>query len=108
MAVRRIEVHYCYFSADEYFSARHSGKAFRPVWELPQDGVLSSPFWPVHLPDDAAVKHMCKSLLLTKSVLEVWGEGTSLEAMLASVAAYPKKLKDLYAGADQARMARIV
>jgi tRNA (guanine10-N2)-methyltransferase len=71
------------------------------VWERPALGHAPGPVWHAHLPSDAAVSSIAARSMLLKVALEPWGEGDTLEALHASVAAYPAELKAPYQSPDE-------
>ena len=51
----------------------------------------SSPFLVLTLPSDAVAAALCERCILTKAIYELWGQGTSYDAVLADVRAYPSE-----------------
>ncbi|KAL4439704.1 hypothetical protein ABPG75_002705 [Micractinium tetrahymenae] len=71
------------------------------VWEKPFGNRPESPFWYAHVHSKDAAKAIAARSLLTKVVLEVWGEGETLEGLQAAVAAHPEAERAKWGGAEQ-------
>jgi tRNA (guanine10-N2)-methyltransferase len=95
------------------------------VWERPAGGVLASPFWHAHLPEEEAdsgagadapatgrrrrhvrsaaalARRIMEDAMLARCFLEPWGEGATLAAMRAAVAAHPEAERAAIAAPDQ-------
>ena len=58
-------------------------------WRLPDGDVADSPFWRLRLPSFDAAAQLARHSLLCKAMLDVWGEGETLEDCVAAVLAHP-------------------
>ena len=65
-------------------------------WREPHGGVDHSPFWKVYIPTEALAVEICRRSILTRALIEVWGEGDSQEELNAAVKAFPDARKDPY------------
>ena len=65
-------------------------------WREPHGGVDHSPFWKVYIPTEALAVEICRRSILTRALIEVWGEGDSQEELNASVKAFPDANKAPY------------
>ena len=54
-------------------------------WRKPFGDIEHSPLWYVWLPSDALAAKIAERSILTKAILELWGEGDSDEALNASI-----------------------
>ena len=54
-------------------------------WRKPFGDIEHSPLWYVWLPSDALASKIAERSVLTKAILELWGEGDSDEALNASI-----------------------
>lgn len=64
------------------------------TWRRPAGDVDMSPFWYITLPCEEAARAIAQRTLLTKSIIEVWGEGSSREELQASIEACPLASKE--------------
>lgn len=71
------------------------------AFELPYGDLATSPLYYVHLPNDEIARAVISRSLMTRVLLEEWGEGSTYPEMLAAVSAYPHELKAPYQGRDQ-------
>ncbi|GLC40262.1 hypothetical protein PLESTB_001633100 [Pleodorina starrii] len=62
-------------------------------WRAPAGDVELSPFWYLTLPSEEAAIQISKRMILTKMMVEVWGEGETWEELRAAIEAYPEALK---------------
>ncbi|KAG2424414.1 hypothetical protein HXX76_014468 [Chlamydomonas incerta] len=56
---------------------------------MPAGDLEHSPFWYVKLPSEEAAKSIGQRALLTKMLIDVWGEGSTWEELEAALRAYP-------------------
>lgn len=71
-----------------------------------EEDKFAETFWETHawsIQSRELHMHLINSMHLaqTQVVLELWGEGSSSEEMLAAVTAYPTEMKAPYASTDQ-------
>jgi hypothetical protein len=55
----------------------------------PDGGCEDSPFWRLRVPSHAAAAAIARRSVLVRVMLDVWGEGETLDEMIAAVLAYP-------------------
>ena len=65
-------------------------------WREPHGGVDHSPFWRVYIPTEELAVEVCRRSVLTRALIEVWGEGDTQEELNAAVKAFPDERKDPY------------
>lgn len=58
-------------------------------WTPPEGGSEDSPFWRLALPCEAAAAAICARSVLVKALLEVWGEGATLDECVAATLSFP-------------------
>lgn len=71
------------------------------VWEKPFGNRPESPFWYAHLASDEVACQVAARSMLTKVLLEVWGEADSLEGLHAAVAQFCPDTKARWRGPEQ-------
>ncbi|KAJ9533440.1 hypothetical protein QJQ45_026477 [Haematococcus lacustris] len=63
-------------------------------WQPPTSSAPEfHPLWRVALPSDEVAKRCMERSMLTKALVEVWGEGSSWEELQSAVQAYPQHLQ---------------
>jgi tRNA G10 N-methylase Trm11 len=65
-------------------------------WRAPFGGVEHSPFHYVRLPSDDAARAIMKRSILTKGIVELWGEGNDQDELNAAIAAFDAETKARY------------
>ncbi|KAG2422078.1 hypothetical protein HYH02_015518, partial [Chlamydomonas schloesseri] len=68
---------------------------------MPAGDLEHSPFWYVTLPSEEAARSIGQRALLTKMLIEVWGEGSTWEELEAALRAYPEAAMAPWTGPDQ-------
>lgn len=71
------------------------------IWEKPFDNRPEAPFWYAHVESEDVARAIAARSMLTKVVLEVWGEAESLQGLQAAVAAYPEEERVKWGAPDQ-------
>lgn len=69
----------------------------RNLWEAPSDTLLS-PFWHAYLESDSVAEQIAHRSMLTRLILEPWGEGGTLEELIQSVSILSDDIKAPYQG----------
>ncbi|GFR46055.1 hypothetical protein Agub_g7525 [Astrephomene gubernaculifera] len=62
-------------------------------WRAPAGDVEHSPFWYLTLPSEEAAQEISKRMLMTKMLVEVWGEGADWGELQAAIEACPEQVK---------------
>ena len=58
-------------------------------WRLPDGGLADSPFWRLKLPSLECAAELASRSLLLKVLIDVWGEGSTMEECVNAVLAHP-------------------
>lgn len=71
------------------------------VWEEPAEGLVASSFWYFHIPnEDGQATEMARLLanqcFLVRSILDVWGEGSTMKELHEQVASFDPCEKESY------------
>lgn len=82
------------FRAAEFESlAQLAGVGAEVKWRKPHGDVEHSPFWYVWLPSEEKAREIMSRCILTKALIEVWGEGETNDELNAAIAAFPDERK---------------
>ncbi|EFJ46403.1 hypothetical protein VOLCADRAFT_62647 [Volvox carteri f. nagariensis] len=75
-------------------------KAEEIRWRAPAGDVEHSPFWYLTLPSEDAALQISKRMILTKMLVEVWGEGEDWADLTAAIQACPQEVKAPWLGPE--------
>ena len=67
----------------------------------PHGDAEHSPLWHVWLPSDAHAEEIMRRSILTKALIELWGEGEDVAALKSAIDAYPDERKAPFLAADR-------
>lgn len=70
-------------------------------WRKPHGDAEHSPLWHVWLPSDAHAEEIMRRSILTKALIELWGEGEDVAALKSAIDAYPDERKAPFLAADR-------